>query len=316
MKKTERINTLMRFMNNRGHFTVAEVMAEFQISRSTAVRDIREIERLGLPLVAEVGRDGGYSVLHNAMLPAIRFTDDEIKALFISFMASRNQQLPFLKSRQSLAEKIMGLLSESQQDDLLMLNETLLFQGTNPHNPDLLELSDIPDPLLEQLIQSLLQNRYLSLNRTDLPDLDIYLKSLYKDNQTWWLACIDLADFQTKAIPFSTVANVEILKNAETYQTKKVLHKARQQRQQNTVLHLGSKAIAQYHKYHPFEMKLAYLDPYQMTGEIRCWLAFEADEQLEETVNWLRFLGKELSIIQAPERLLKALTNEKECGNK
>ncbi len=45
MKKTERINIMMRYINNRAHFTVSELMQEFNISRSTAIRDIREIAR-------------------------------------------------------------------------------------------------------------------------------------------------------------------------------------------------------------------------------------------------------------------------------
>lgn len=305
MKKTERINILMRFINNRGHFTIAEVMDEFQISRSTAVRDLREVERLGLPLVVEVGRDGGYSVMHNAMLPAIRFTDDEVKALFISFMASRNQQLPFLKSRQSLTEKLIGLLSETQQDDLLLLNETLIFQGTNPHNPDLLELSDISDPVFEHLIQLLLTTRYLVIQSTTTQE--IYLKSLYKDNHVWWLEYIDLATYQIKTDTVRNIQQVKRLKNESIYQTKKVLEQARQNKQQNTILKLGPKAIAQYKKYHPFGFKLSYLDPYQMLGEVHCFIAVEDENALEETVNWIRFLGKELTIIQAPDRLQQAL---------
>src|SRR4051812_46855239 len=164
MKKVERINIIMRYINNRAHFTISEIMREFKISRSTAIRairDIREIEAMGMPLVAEVGRDGGYFVMHNSVLPTVRFTDNEIKALFIAFMATRNQQLPYLKSRQSLAEKLLGLISENQQETIVLLNQILLFEGTNPHNPDLLDLSDLPDPMLEKLIQILLLDRYL-----------------------------------------------------------------------------------------------------------------------------------------------------------
>ncbi len=82
MKKVERINTIMRYINNRSHFTISEIIQEFNISRSTAIRDIREIEAMGMPLVAEVGRTGGYFVMHNSILPVVRFTDNEVKALF------------------------------------------------------------------------------------------------------------------------------------------------------------------------------------------------------------------------------------------
>ncbi len=35
MKKVERINIIMRYINNRAHFTMSEIMKEFNISRST-----------------------------------------------------------------------------------------------------------------------------------------------------------------------------------------------------------------------------------------------------------------------------------------
>ncbi len=82
--------------------------------------------------------------MHNSFLPPIHFLDVEFKALFVVFMATRNQQLPYLKSRQSLAEKLLSLFSENQ---LL-----LLFEGTNPYTPDLLDLADLPHSLLEKVI--------------------------------------------------------------------------------------------------------------------------------------------------------------------
>lgn len=91
MKKVERINVIMRYINNRAHFAISGIMREFNISRSTAIRDIKEIESMGMPIVSEVGRDGGFFVMNNSVLPAVRFTDNEIKALFIAFMATRNR---------------------------------------------------------------------------------------------------------------------------------------------------------------------------------------------------------------------------------
>ena len=67
---------------------------------------------MGMPLVAKVGRDRGYFVMQNSALHDVRFTDIE---------ATRNQQLPYLKSLHSLAEKLLGLISENQQDDLVLL---------------------------------------------------------------------------------------------------------------------------------------------------------------------------------------------------
>ncbi len=201
MKKVERINIIMRYINNRTHFTISEIMQEFHISRSTAIRDIREIEALGMPLVAEVGREGGYFVMRNSVLPIVRFTDNEVKALFIAFMATRNQQLPYLKSRQSLAEKLLGLISENQQDDLVLLNQILLFEGTNPNNPDLLDLSDLPHPMLEKLIQFLLSDSYLLITIDEdkvLKSYAIFLLHLYHEKSLWLIEGFDLEEEKKK----------------------------------------------------------------------------------------------------------------------
>lgn len=122
--------------------------------------------------------------MNNSVLPTVRFTDNEIKALFIAFMATRNQQLPYLKSRQSLAEKLLGLISETQQDDLVLLNRLLLFEGTNPNNPDLLDLADLPHPMLEKLIQLLILDRYLLITIREenvIKSYPIYLLNLYRE---------------------------------------------------------------------------------------------------------------------------------------
>lgn len=64
---------MIRYINNRTRYTIKEIIQEFNISRSTAIRVIREIETMGVSLIAEVGRGGGYSVMHNSFLPPIHF---------------------------------------------------------------------------------------------------------------------------------------------------------------------------------------------------------------------------------------------------
>ena len=229
MKKVERINIIMRYINNRSHFTISEIMQEFNISRSTAIRDIREIESMGMPLVAEVGRDGGYFVMHNSILADVRFTDNEVKALFIAFMATRNQQLPYLKSRQSFAEKLLGLLSENQQDHLVLLNQILLFEGTNPYNPDLLDLSDLPHPMLEKLIQTILLDRYLMITMEDgngKATYPIYLLHLFREKSVWLIEGYDLKEEKKRIFPSRSSHRCAILPNEKKIKYETVVRKS------------------------------------------------------------------------------------------
>ena len=311
MKKVERINIIMRYINNRSHFTISEIMQEFNISRSTAIRDIREIEAMGMPLVAEVGRDGGYFVMNNSVLPTVRFTDNEIKALFIAFMATRNQQLPYLKSRQSLAEKLLGLISENQQDDLVLLNQILLFEGTNPNNPDLLELSDLPHPILEKLILLLLSDRYLKIaiqEEKGINSYPIYLLHLYHEKGIWLIDGFDLKDEKRVNIPVDNLTDVAPFPMKKGLSKKKILEKLREQEEEiNLVLELGPKAIAQFKKYHPLKVSISYTNPYQSTAIIKTFINRNNSEEVAEITNWLLFLGRDITVREVPEEILKVV---------
>jgi len=311
MKKVERINTIMRYINNRAHFTITEIMREFDISRSTAIRDIREIEAMGMPLVAEVGRDGGYFVMNNSVLPTVRFTDNEIKALFIAFMATRNLQLPYLKSRHSLAEKLLGLISQNQQDDLVLLNQILLFEGTNPHNPDLLDLSDLPHPMLEQLIQILLADRYLAVaveERREIKSYSIYLMRLYREKSSWQIEGFDLEEEKRIIIPVDNLADVKPYSEKKRISKKKIAEQlSKQEEAINLVLELGPKAIAQFKKYHPLSISISYTNPYQTTAILKTFIRVDHPDELAEITNWLLFLGRDIKIREIPKEVVEGL---------
>jgi len=311
MKKVERINTIMRYINNRAHFTISEIMREFNISRSTAIRDIRDIEAMGMPLDAETGRDGGYFVMKNSVLPVVRFTDNEVKALFIAFMATRNQQLPYLKSRQSIAEKLLGLISETQQDDLVLLNQILLFEGTNPNNPDILNLSDLPHPILEKLIQILLLDRYLLISIEEeevIKSYSIYLLHLYNEKGLWLIEGFDLKEEKKQIFPVDHLRDVRLYQTERRLSEQKILDKLSKQKEViNLVLELGPKAIAQYRKYHPLKVSISYTNPYLSTAVLKTFININESEELTEMINWLLFLGEDLKVREVPEEVLERL---------
>ncbi|MFJ1118052.1 helix-turn-helix transcriptional regulator, partial [Bacillus thuringiensis] len=270
-----------------------------------------EIEAMGMPLVAEVGRTGGYFVMHNSILPVVRFTDNEVKALFIAFMATRNQQLPYLKSRQSLAEKLLGLISETQQDDLVLLNQLLMFEGTNPHNPDLLELSDLPHPMLEKLIQILLLDRHLLISikeEKEIKSYSIYLLHLYQEKSQWIIEGFDLKEEKERMFPVDHLIHIEPYTTKKKLNKKKILEKlSKKDEVINLVLELGPKAIAQFKKYHPFKISISYTNPYQSTAILKIFIDVHNFDEVTEMTNWLLFLGDDITIREMPEELLAGL---------
>lgn len=303
MKKVERINTIIRYINNRAHFTISEIMEEFNISRSTAIRDIQEIEAMGVPLTAEVGRSGGYDVMKNSILPAIHFTDNEVKALFVALLATKNQQLPFLKSRITLTEKLIGLLTVIQQENLILLNEVLMFEGTNQANPDLLDMSDIPHPILEKLIQSILVDRYLKLTLIN-GIFPVYLRHLYHENGQWFIDAFDFSGSVNRTFPVAQLEDVKINEEKNTTRLRQIMTaSAHEKTAYNVVLELGPKAVSQYKKYHPFNVKMAYTNPFQLSGICKLNIDISNREEIESTANWLRFLGIDLKVVNLTKEI-------------
>ena len=246
-----------------------------------------------MPLDAEVGRDGGYSVMNNSVLPSIHFTDNEVKALFIAFMASRNQQLPYLKSRHSLAKKYLGLIPESQQETLVLLNQILLFEGTNPHNPDLLDLSDLPHPMLEKLIQLLLLDSHLLITikeGEEIKSYPIYLLHLFREKSLWQIEGFDLKEEKRRIFPVDKLTNVKPYPTKTRVTKKKVSEKlSKEEEVINLVIELGPKAIAQFKKYHPFKFSISYTNPYQATAILKTYINVNIPEELTDITNWLLF---------------------------
>lgn len=308
MKKTERVNLIMRYINNRAHFTIAEIQQEFKISRATAIRDINEIQALGFPLTAELGRGGGYAVLQNQYLPSVRFTPEELKAIFISFIASKNSQLPYLHNRRSITEKLIGIASQTQQDELIELNNILLFENTNPANPSLLELDDAAPAELNQLISLAVRDKHLRLTYEMSPGwpqlMDVYVLHVFNSNAQW---LAEVYDFDTETFRYlpvdmlrdSAISEQEMKWSEQEILSKKLLGA----RESNLVVRLDKLGIQRFKRMHPPGIILAFTGMFQSSGVFNVQLDVSDNETLTYYVDWLLFLGRGVVFERIPDEL-------------
>ncbi|WP_235786776.1 helix-turn-helix transcriptional regulator [Secundilactobacillus oryzae] len=262
---------------------------------------MREIEQNGMPLVSEVGRDGGYAVMPNSLLPAIRFSNSEIKALFTAFIATRNRQLPYLKSRQTITEKLLGLLSPNQQDELVRLNELIRFPSTNHRNPNILDLVDQASPILEKLVNEALLDSYLRISTAQTAYLT-YIYQLYQERGSWFVAVINYEQQAQQIISVDEITAVTTFEPKVRWSQKKVeslIHP--KQQLENFKLRLGYRAISQFKKYHPFQLMLNYTSPFQTSAIIQGYLDTDDQNQVEEAIKWLLFLGDDVEIETLPD---------------
>lgn len=131
MKKTERLHHMLRFINHKQHFTLHDLMQEFQISKRTALRDIASLEEMGAPIYVEYGRYGGYRLLQQMQLPPISFNTNELHALYFAMQALRSfTSLPFRTTFESVHKKFMAALSDRQQENIHNMQQRVAFKHT------------------------------------------------------------------------------------------------------------------------------------------------------------------------------------------
>ncbi|WP_342415081.1 WYL domain-containing protein [Paenibacillus sp. FSL R10-2782] len=135
MKKSERLNDMIRYLNSREFFNLQDLMDKYNISKSTALRDISSLEQLGMPIFSEHGRHGRYGILKNRLLSPIIFTMDEVYALYFAMLTLESyQSTPFHLSVNKLNEKFENCLSKLQIEQIHKMKKVLQFEIYQHHN--------------------------------------------------------------------------------------------------------------------------------------------------------------------------------------
>lgn len=128
MNKSERINDMMLFLNDRSSFNLKDIMEKYNISRSTALRDISSLEEIGMPIYSQTGRNGHYRILPNKLLSPIVFNTDEIFSLYFSMLTLKAYETtPFHLSIEKLKEKFERCLPSDKIEVIHKTEKVLSF---------------------------------------------------------------------------------------------------------------------------------------------------------------------------------------------
>lgn len=116
MNKAERLNQELIFLGTKDFFQIKDLMNEFEISKRTALRDISDLENMGMAFYVENGRFGGFHLLKQKLLIPITFNLEEVNAIFFAINAlSLLSATPFEKSYKHIYDKLLATLPQDQQ---------------------------------------------------------------------------------------------------------------------------------------------------------------------------------------------------------
>ncbi|QBD77093.1 YafY family transcriptional regulator [Ktedonosporobacter rubrisoli] len=145
MNRIDRLTAILLLLQT-GKRSATEIAQHFEVSRRTIQRDIDALCEMGIPIIADLGAAGGYSLPPDFTLPPLALTLHE--ALLLRLALSGLSQLsatPFKQERESLLAKIKTLLPQGESEHLEQFTNTLsLGVPSLPY----------PAPFLDQLLQS------------------------------------------------------------------------------------------------------------------------------------------------------------------
>ena len=88
-RPTTRVLTLLELLQANPRLGGTELAERLGVDPRTVRRDVARLQELGIPVVAERGRYGGYRLLPGYKLPPLMLTDDEATAVVLGLLAGR-----------------------------------------------------------------------------------------------------------------------------------------------------------------------------------------------------------------------------------
>src|SRR5699024_9345240 len=119
MKKSMRLYHMIHFVNTKTVFNLTDLMEKFNISRRTALRDIQEIEMLGVTIYSKTGKHGGYRIIRERNLTKIDLTNEESNALLFALTSISNMNsLPFSTTYENIFHKVYTNSTTEQRNNI------------------------------------------------------------------------------------------------------------------------------------------------------------------------------------------------------
>jgi predicted DNA-binding transcriptional regulator YafY len=130
---TTRVLAVLELLQTHSRMTGAELSTRLEVDIRTARRYITMLQDLGVPVVAERGRHGAYTLGSGYKLPPMMFTNDEALALTIGLLAARKLGLadaaPAVESAIAKVERVMPKVLRGQ---VRALSETIALDLQQP----------------------------------------------------------------------------------------------------------------------------------------------------------------------------------------
>ncbi|WP_342490934.1 WYL domain-containing protein [Bacillus sp. FSL R5-0422] len=186
MKKSERLNQELIFLSDKHSFQLKDLQSEFGISKRTALRDMEELESMGLAFYVEPGRHGGYRLVNQSPLVPIYFNTDEVQAIFFALKAlDLLSATPFKKSYSQIRQKLFATMSDERKQMITETLEVIHYYNVAPVSEQ---------NHLELILQAMMEDQIVKMTYTQYENKRIRLQflELFYRNGIWFTKAYDV----------------------------------------------------------------------------------------------------------------------------
>lgn len=180
--RLSRLTAILTQLQSSKIVTAKNLAEKHNVSVRTIYRDIRTLEKSGVPIVTEEGK--GYSMMEGYQLPPVMFTEDEANALITAEqLVLKNKDASFVQYYSEAILKIKALLKGSQKDKASLLKDRIYFTDNFYHQRTSNHLMRIQSALINFQVLTI---DYLSLdNKSTKRDIEPF--ALYSTQEKWLL---------------------------------------------------------------------------------------------------------------------------------
>jgi len=203
--RLSRLAAIITQLQSKRLVTAKDIADKHQVSIRTVYRDIRTLEKSGIPIVTEEGR--GYSMMDGYKLPPIMFTEDEAIALITAEqLISKNKDQSLTECYSSAVMKIKSILKNNQKTQTELIEKRLQVRNNTNEVKTSTHLIKLQKMIAHY---QLVEIDYLSLSNHRTRRL-VEPFALYTTKDNWVLIgyCRDRQDF--RAFRLDCIQNLQV----------------------------------------------------------------------------------------------------------
>jgi predicted DNA-binding transcriptional regulator YafY len=170
IRRISRLTAILTQLQTKRRLTATSLSEKFGVSRRTIYRDIKALEKAGVPILTVEGK--GYTLMEGYRIPPIMLTEKQANALILAEqLVLKNKDASFVKDYSEAIDKIKSILRYTTKDKANLLEDRTKYKQVLNQERSSNNLSDLQNALTNyQLVKMEYINKEgITTNRTIEP---------------------------------------------------------------------------------------------------------------------------------------------------